>query len=62
MSKHMKKVHVLFGVTNRDHNELVCQFFETRRDLLDFWHELPGNYQTMVLEGIDYDQFEVLNS
>lgn len=54
-----KTTIVVFGHAERDHNELVCQFFENLYQAMDFVRDLPGTYQWMSLEGIAYEDFEV---
>jgi hypothetical protein len=52
--------YVLYGVADRDPNEMVCEFFETDAGLEEFRRDLPGRYQRMVLAGVAPDDFLVL--
>jgi len=51
--------YVLHGVTDRDPDERVCQFFANPEDREDFATDLPGRYDRMTLHGVNYDEFEV---
>ena len=53
------QVYVLYGVAERDRNELVCQFFKTKKERRQFAKDLPGFYRKMTLHGIDLDDFDV---
>jgi hypothetical protein len=56
-------VYVLSGVTHRDADEIVCQFFphtaKGYQQLEEFRESLPGRYDVLVVSGIDYDAIEV---
>lgn len=54
-----KKVHVLYGVADRDRNELVCMFFPTKKDCRKFQTDLPGRYNQLTLVGVGYDDFDI---
>lgn len=53
------KVFVLFGVTDRDPDERVLQFFpatpEGYLSIHEFKDSLPGNYGCTLVNGVDYD-------
>lgn len=54
-------VYILYGPTDRDPTELVCQFFPTEGDMHEFTAILPGRYQYMIVKGVSYDDIEVTN-
>lgn len=60
----MAKVLVLYGVSDRDPDERVCQFFpdtKVGRGWLDeFRDALPGRYDILVVSGVDYDKVKVV--
>jgi len=57
-------VYVLSGVARRDADEVVCQFFphtdEGYQHLQEFREALPGRYDVMLVDGIDFDAVKVL--
>lgn len=59
----MYRVYVLYGVTERDPNELVCEFFpygtEGYEDMTSFVDDLPGKYDFAVVKGINIEDVEV---
>lgn len=55
----MSDVLLLHGVADRDATELVAMFFDSREDLEEFRASLPGRYQVMGVNGVDYDALSV---
>jgi hypothetical protein len=53
------EVFVLFGVADRDPDELVFMVFEHRDDLVEFTRKLPGHYEMGRLVGVVYNDLEV---
>ena len=56
-------VIMLYGVTDRDPEELVCQIFPNskygRDEMSLFVVGLPGTYNTMVVHNVDYDEITI---
>ena len=52
-------IYVLYGVAARDSSELVCMFFRSTDELAEFEADLPGNYRTLTLRGVAYDDLVV---
>lgn len=57
----MADVLLLYGVADRDDREMIAQFFDNRDDLEDFRENLPGRYQIMGLDGVDFDALTVVS-
>jgi hypothetical protein len=56
----LNRVFVLYGVADRDPDELVCQFFDKPIDVVEFVDALPGRYDLMELIGVDFDRLTVI--
>lgn len=52
-------VYLLFGTANRDRDENVAMFFSRTEELEKFRADLPGRYDVLVLDGVDYDALTV---
>lgn len=50
----------LYGVADRDPDELVFMIFETLGNLHEFVRNLPGKYEEAVLMGVDYNDLTVI--
>jgi hypothetical protein len=54
------KTYVLYGVAARNRNELVCMFFDRKKDIRRFKLSLPGDYRVMTIKkGLDYQALKI---
>ena len=54
-------IYVLYGVTDRDRDEKVCQMFADMQTLDEFVNDLPGSYDVMTVAGADYESLNIVN-
>lgn len=50
----------LYGVADRDPDELVFMVFDTLVNLHEFARSLPGKYEEVVLMGVNYNDLTVI--
>ncbi len=54
-------IYILFGITDRDRDEKVCQMFADMQTLDEFVTDLPGSYNVLHVEGADYEALNVVD-